>query len=105
MSTYAVVETGSKQYKVKEGDSLLVERLNEVKGKEITLDKVLLASDGKSVTVGRPYIKDAKVVCELVSEVKDKKKIIFKYRKRKASKRKVGHRQKLFKLLVKKIKV
>ena len=104
MGTYAIVETGSKQYKVNEGDFILVEKLEAEKGKEVALDKVLLVSDGKTITVGKPYIKDAKVLCDFVSEAKGEKKITFKYRKRKSSKRKVGHRQKLTRLLVKKIK-
>ncbi len=105
MASYAIVETGAKQYKVKEGDTILVEKLKAKKDKEVSLDKVLLLVDGKTVTVGKPYVKDAKVVCEFLAEVKDEKKITFKYRKRKSSKRKIGHRQKLCRLLVKKIKV
>ena len=103
MSIYAIVETGGKQYKLKEGESVLVERLEFKKDKDIALEKVLLACDGKTITVGRPYIKGAKVTCEVIGEVKDEKKITFKYKKRKSSKRKIGHRQKLLKLLVKKI--
>lgn len=104
MSTYAIVETGSKQYRV-EADSVLDVELLDVpeKNKEVTLDKVLLISDGKNVQVGAPVLSGAKVVCENLGEFRGPKLIHFRYRRRKASAKKQGHRQNLIKLRVKKI--
>ena len=110
---YAVVETGSKQYKVAKNDTIEVEKLNLKDGKtclpagrEVKLDKVLFISDEKDATIGNPYIKGAHVVCDLLGEKRAKKVISFKYRRRHASsKRKVGHRQNYVILKVKEIKI
>lgn len=102
---YAVIQTGGKQYKVTKGDTIIVERLTiPEKEKEVTIKEVLLISDGKEFKVGKPLIKDAKVVCEVIGDFKDKKVISFKYRRRKDSRWKKGHRQVLTKLKVKEIK-
>ena len=89
---WAIVEIASKQYMVKEGDSLKVERLTEKPG-EITLDKVLLVADDKKVDVGTPYIKGAYIKAEVKGEEKGDKVISYKYRRRKKSRWKKGHRQ------------
>jgi large subunit ribosomal protein L21 len=102
---YAIVETGSKQYKVQKGDTIEVERLDAEPGKSVKLDKVLFYSKGKSVDIGAPYIKGAKVVCDVVSHLRGKKIVIFKYRRRKKSKQKIGHRQELTRLKVSEIEV
>ena len=81
---YAIVETGSKQYKVQKGDVFEVERLDAKEGKTLRLDKVLFCSKGKSVEIGKPYLKNASVVCEVVSHPKADKVIAFKYRRRMA---------------------
>lgn len=102
---YAVIQTGGKQYKVTKGDTIIVERLTiPEKDKEITIKEVLLISDGKEVKVGKPLVKDANVVCEVIGDFKDKKVISYKYRRRKDSRWKKGHRQVLTKLKVKEIK-
>ena len=88
---WAVVEISNKQYKVKEGDHLSVERLKS-KGK-VTFDKVLLLCEDKKVEVGTPYVKNVKVVAEIVEEKKSKKTLIYKYKKRKKYRRTQGHRQ------------
>lgn len=104
MSRYAIIETGSKQYRVEPKDVIEVERLTLPDGqKEIALDKVLFAQDGDKIHVGTPWLKGAKVVCELLENLRGKKVIAFKYRRRKASRRKRGHRQELSRLLVKEI--
>jgi len=101
---YAIVETGSKQYKVSEGDIIEVEKLGLEKAKETKLDKVLLISDKEETTVGTPYIKGAHIVCEILGEKRAKKVISFKYRRRHASsKKKIGHRQNYTALKVKEI--
>lgn len=103
---YAIIQTGGKQYKVKEGEAIVVERLSHPqKTKEVTIKEVLFVSDGKEVKIGRPLVKDAKVVCDVVSDFKGEKVISFKYRRRKNSRWKKGHRQLLTRLKVKEIKV
>jgi len=101
---YAIVEAGSKQYKIAKGDTIEVERLGLKKAKEVKLDKVLFISDKKEATVGKPYIKGAHVVCDVIGEKRAKKVISFKYRRRRASsKKKIGHRQTYTVLKVKEI--
>jgi len=97
---YAIIGTGGKQYKVQKGDVFEVERLDVDAGKTVKLDNVLLCSKGKSVEIGRPYIKDASVVCDVISHLRADKVIAFKYRRRKGSKKKIGHRQELTRLRV-----
>lgn len=102
---YAVIETGTKQYKVSKDDIILVEKLDAKEGQTIKLNKVLLAKDGTSIKVGAPYIKGAHVDCLVIGEVRGDKLIAFKYKKRKSEKKKIGHRQNLLKLKVKSIEI
>jgi len=98
---YAIVETGGKQYKVAQGDTILVERLPlKEKEKTVHLEKVLLAHDGKQVRIGTPYLSGAKVVCQRVGEDKGPKIIDYQYKRRKGYHRKVGHRQNYLRLKV-----
>lgn len=101
---YAIIQTGGKQYKVFKGDTIVVERLDAPK-KEVVIKDVLLISDNKEIKVGKPFIKDAKIVCEVLSEFKGKKVLSFKYRRRKDSRWRRGHRQILTRLRVKEITV
>jgi large subunit ribosomal protein L21 len=105
MSTYAIIESGSKQYWVEADQTIQVEKLGEIKGKQVELDRVLFYSDEKGAKVGTPVIAGAKVICEYLGEVKAKKVISFKFKRRKDYKRKVGHRQNYTELRVKEIKV
>ncbi|MBU1887981.1 MAG: 50S ribosomal protein L21 [Candidatus Omnitrophica bacterium] len=103
---YAIVETGSKQYKVSKGDVFAAELLDTgtKKTKEVKLDNVLFVSDKKDIKVGAPYIKGASVVCDIVGEKQGPKVISFKYRRRHgSSRRKKGHRQRYSLLKVKEI--
>ena len=101
---YAIVETGAKQYKVSKGDVLEVESLGLKQGKEAKLSKVLFVSDKKETSIGRPYLKGASVVCEVVGKKRGPKTISLKYRRRHASsRRKIGHRQDYTVLKVKEI--
>ncbi len=88
----AVVEIGKKQYLVKKGDTLDVQRLKE-KAKKITLDKVLLLADDKKFKLGTPYVDKAKIEAEIQGEKKAKKVIVYKYKRRKKVRVKRGHRQ------------
>ena len=106
MSSYAIIETGSKQYRVEPKTLLEVERLEIPEGKkEISLDRVLLVHDGKQLHVGTPLVAGAKVVCEYLGEIRGKKVVSFKFRRRKNSRKKHGHRQEIARLLVKEISV
>ena len=101
---YAVIKSGGKQYKVKKDDIVDLELLSETDSKkELILKEVLLISDADKVNVGRPFIKGAKVIAELIGVVKDKKVIAFKYKRRKSSKKKIGHRQRYARVRIKDI--
>ncbi|MSR77565.1 MAG: 50S ribosomal protein L21 [Candidatus Omnitrophica bacterium] len=105
MSTYAIIETGSKQYWVEPKSIIEVEKLEEADGgKDIILDQVLFARHEDKVEFGAPIIKGAQVICTCLGPSKGKKVVIVKYRRRKNYRRKQGHRQELTKLLVKEIK-
>lgn len=90
---YAVIKTGGKQYKVAAGTILKVEKLDADEGAAIELDSVLLISDGDKFTVGKPYIETAKVSAKVKSHGRGKKVEIVKFRRRKHSRKQMGHRQ------------
>ena len=102
---YAVIETGSKQYKVAKDDIILIERLEVKDSKALKLGNVLLIKEGNSTHVGSPYLKGATVTCELLGEIRGDKLVAYKYKKRKSSKKKIGHRQDLFKVKVRSIEL
>ena len=104
MSTYAIIETGSKQYRVEPKTVLEVEKFEVAEGqKEVSLDKVLFISNGNSIQVGTPTVSGAKVICDYLGEFKAPKVVSFRFRRRKNSRRKKGHRQQLVRLVVKEI--
>jgi len=90
---YAVIKTGGKQYKVALGEKLRIEKLNAEINEEITLEEVLLVSKDGEIKVGAPFLAGAKVTAVVLAQGKGKKVINFKYKPKKASSRKVGHRQ------------
>lgn len=90
---YAVIATGGKQYRVSQGETLRVEKLELEPGKSIEFNDVLLVADGENIKVGAPHVAGAKVVAEVMGEGRGPKLIIFKYRRRKGYRRKTGHRQ------------
>ena len=100
---FAVIETGGKQYKVKTGDELAIERLELGKSKTLKLDKVLLLSGDSSLEVGRPFVKGAYCEAELVKEFRGPKVISFKYIRREKSATKIGHRQNYLRIKIKSI--
>ncbi|MCX5725585.1 MAG: 50S ribosomal protein L21 [Candidatus Saganbacteria bacterium] len=102
---YAIIETGSKQYLVNKGDTIDVELLQVEPGKKVNIENVLLISDNGHVEIGRPYIKNAKVVAEVVELFKGKKQVIFKYKNKTRYHRKTGHRQQLLRLKIEDIKL
>ncbi len=106
---YAIIEQGGKQYKVTEGDCLSIELTEtDADAKTIELDKVLFVSDGKKVKIGTPYLEGAKVVASFKTTaqeavVKGKKLYPTHFRRRKSSKRRIGHRQKYLQITIDKI--
>jgi len=102
---YAVVEVAGMQYKVEKGTQFEANRLDAKEGKEFKIKNVLLYADGKHTEVGNPHLKNVEVVCEVLGHPRGKKVIAFKYRRRKDSRRKRGHRQDLTSLKVKEIKI
>ena len=100
---YAIVEIGSTQFKVSEGDTINAHSLKEEPGKSITLDKVLLFAKGADIRIGQPFLKDVQVTAKVCNHDLGEKIIAFKYRLRKNSARKVGHRQKITALNITKI--
>ena len=100
---YAIVEVGGKQYYVENGDVIEVEKQEFKDGHELNLSKVLLVSKDKKVEVGQPYVKGAKVLAVVMGQFKGEKLVSFKYRRRKSSHWKKGHRQNLTRLEIKEI--
>mgnify|MGYP001594264636 CR=1 FL=1 len=100
---FAIIEVGAKQYTIKKGDIIEVEKQAAKEGKDITLNKVLLVSKDKKVEIGLPYLKDAKVEAVVLKHIKGEKVISYKYRRRKSSHWKKGHRQQLTQLKIKDI--
>ena len=95
MEAYAVLETGGKQVLVKVGDKIEIEKLSVEAGQDAELTTVLAVSDGTTLKVGKPYVEGAKVVLSVAGVVKGDKVINFKAKRRKGSRRLVGHRQQL----------
>lgn len=91
---YAVIETGGKQYQVKEGDIVFIEKLPVEAEETVTFDKVIAVSTGESMTVGTPYVSGAAVEAKVLKNGKSKKITVFTYKPKKGSThRKMGHRQ------------
>ena len=101
--SFAVIETGGKQYKVSASNILKVEKLNIPKGKKVEFKKVLLLNDDKVTEVGNPTINGAIVEGLILDNIKDKKIIVFKKRRRQNSRKRYGHRQLLSKIQITKI--
>lgn len=89
----AIIKTGGKQYRVKNGDTLRVEKLAGEPGAKIEFGEVLLVGEGDGVKIGTPFVDGAKVTGEIVRQGKGPKLIVYKYRRRKNYRRKNGHRQ------------
>jgi large subunit ribosomal protein L21 len=106
---YAVIEQGGKQYKVAQGDCLNIDLIDfSADAKTVELDKVLLVSDGKKVKIGTPYLKGAKVIASFKTTAQDAvvkgKKLYPTYlRRRKHSRKRIGHRQKYLQVIIDKI--
>ena len=101
---YAVIETGSKQYRVSAGDKVHVERLPIAVGQTVTFDRVLLVNNDGKVTTGTPTVAQAAVVADVVEHIRGEKKVAFKMKRRKGYHKSIGHRQELTVVKIKEIK-
>ncbi len=100
---YAIAETSGQQFWFEVNKYYDIDRLNAKEKDKITLEKVLLLKDKNSITIGKPYVKDAKIELEVVSHKRDKKILVYKMRPKKKTRRKMGHRQELTRVMVKSI--
>ena len=101
--SFAIIETGGKQYKVSASNILKVEKLDVKKGNKVEFKKVLLVKDDKTVEIGDPTVSGAIVEGMLLDNIKDRKIIVFKKRRRQNSRKRYGHRQPLSKVQITKI--
>ena len=102
---HAIIETGGKQYKVTEGDTLFIEKLPGEANDTVKFDKVLAVLDGETTKFGAPVVEGAKVDASVVKNGRGKKVIVFKYKPKKGYRRKQGHRQPYTKVTIGKISV
>ena len=102
---YAIAETSGQQFWFEVNRYYDIDRLNAKEKDKITLDKILLLKDKNSINIGKPYVKDAKIELEVVSHKRDKKIIVYKMRPKKKTRRKMGHRQELTRVMVKSISI
>ena len=104
-SSYAIAETSGQQFWFEVDKYYDIDRLNAKEKDKITIDKVLLIKNKDNVSIGMPYIKNAKIELEVVSHRRDKKIIVYKMRPKKKTRRKMGHRQELTRVMVKSISI
>ena len=90
---YAVIESGGKQHRVKEGEILQLEKLEAATGEKVEFDKVLMVGEGESVKIGTPYVEGGKVTAEILKQGRGKKIHIIKFNRRKHFRKQQGHRQ------------
>ena len=93
MSTYAVVQSGGKQYKVAEGDTIRVESLGEFDGAQVEIGDVRMISRDGEVVLGSPTVEGASVTAEVLGQGRDRKVVVFKYKSKVRYRRRTGHRQ------------
>jgi len=101
--SFAVIQTGGKQYKVSASEILKIERLSDAEGKTVEFKQILFLSDNNVSEIGNPNIKGAKVEAEILKNTRDKTILVFKKRRRKNSRKKYGHRQQVSLIRITKI--
>ena len=101
---YAVLETGSKQYRVAAGDTLEIERLAVEAGKPVTFDRVLLVNNDGKLSVGTPTVSGATITADVIAHKRGEKTLTFKMKRRKGYHKTIGHRQELTVVKIKEIK-
>ncbi len=102
---YAIAETSGQQFWFEVNRYYDIDRLNAKEKDKITLEKVLLLKDNDSITIGKPYVKNAKIELEVISHKRDKKILVYKMRPKKKTRKKMGHRQELTRVMVKSISI
>ncbi len=100
---YAIIENGGKQYKITEGEKIKLERLPVSDGEEVQIREVLAVNNGVNTIIGNPYVERAYISGRVLGHGRRRKVIVFKYKRRKDYKKKIGHRQHFTELLVEKI--
>lgn len=100
---YAIIETGGKQVKVQEGQTLQVEKLNAEPGETVTLEDIVFVGGGEQVKAGTPHVEGASVTAKVDQHGRGKKITVFKFKRRKKYRRKQGHRQPYTQLSIEKI--
>ncbi|MBI4160334.1 MAG: 50S ribosomal protein L21 [Candidatus Yanofskybacteria bacterium] len=102
---FAIIKTGGKQYKVAEGDKLLIEKLDQATGEEFDFNEVLLVGNAsvENTRVGQPFVEGARVHARVLDNLRGEKKIVFKYHNKTRYKKKKGHRQPYTKVEILKI--
>ncbi len=100
---YAIIKTGGKQYRVAEGDVVMVEKLDASEGEAVTFDQVLTVVKDDEVVVGKPLVEGAKVTAKVEAQGRDKKILVFKYKAKSNYRRRQGHRQPFTKVVIDKI--
>ena len=100
---YAIIEVGGKQYKVEQDDIIDIERQSKKESQNLILNKVLLMAQDEDIQIGQPYVKGAKVIASLIKNLKARKVISYKYRRRKSSHSKKGHRQLITRIRIKEL--
>ena len=102
---YAIAETSGQQFWFEVDRYYDIDRLNAKEKDKIIINKILLVKDKENVSIGKPYVKNAKIELEVVSHKRDKKIIVYKMRPKKKTRRKMGHRQELTRVMVKSISI
>lgn len=100
---YAIIKTGGKQHKVSPGDVLAIEKINGNKGESVVFDDVLMVADNGNIKVGTPLVEGARVIGEVLAQVKAAKIYVFRMKRRKGYHKKTGHRQKITNIKIKEI--
>ena len=100
---YAIVETGGKQYRVTQGQTVDVDNLNAIDGDTVELNKILVVGDDKNAIIGKPHVEGAKIIATSMGTVRDKKIIVYKYKPKVRYHKKTGHHQLFTRLTIEKI--
>ena len=102
---FAIAETSGRQFLFKVNKYYDLDRIDAKEKEKITLNNILLIKDNKNISIGKPFIKNAKIELEVMSHLRDKKIIVYKMRPKKKTRRKMGHRQELTRVMVKSITI
>ncbi len=100
---YAIIKTGGKQYRVSEGDSIFVEKLEAAEGEVVTFDQVLTVAKEDALVIGKPFVEGAKVTAKVEKQGKARKILVFKYKAKANYRKRQGHRQPFTKVVIEKI--